>query len=313
MIGTLAERLRWLLAKRRLADSASDGFLAADVAAEVVFPQLHGTVERNGPALEPYSRWADIYLDYWLAASPDYGSFVPAVARRYGIPVASVLELGCGAGRNTAGLAAAGFRVVGTDPCERLLREARRLNAGRPGVQFACTPLANFQLDATFDVVVAGSAALNRLERADELPALLHCVAAHLTPGGLFLFDVLGENSLMGLSGQYLHYAVEGCVWVVVHDYHREERWERTLAIFEHGIETHRRIPLDASEVASALASSGLAVADRFGDDCYGLLRRDLDRQFYVLRKTPTPAREPLAHDNSRGCKKPRERNRGSS
>lgn len=287
MIQTLMESLRWLLAKRRLADSATEGFLAADVATSVVFPQLHDTVARNGPALDPYSRWADVYLDYALAASPDYGAFLPALARRYRYPVGRVLELGCGAGRAAAALADGGARVVGVEPNACLLREARRLNARRPGVRLVAAELHQFALDESFDAVVAGAAALNRLESVEQLGELFTRVAEHLEPGGFFVFDVLGENSLMGLSGRYFHYAVEGCVWVVAHDYDREKRQERTIAIFQCGIETHRRIPLDAAEVATALGASGLAVADRFADDCYGLLRAHLDRRFYVLRKTP--------------------------
>ena len=74
--------------------------------------------ERNTSDASPSSRVDDTWLERWL----------PLLGERTG--ERCVLELGCGTGRDTAVLRAAGLRVVAIDSSAAALAEARRAVPG---------------------------------------------------------------------------------------------------------------------------------------------------------------------------------------
>jgi SAM-dependent methyltransferase len=106
----------------------------------------------------------------WLA--------VPAGAR--------VLEIGCGVGRWTRRLAAAGHDVVGFDLSRAMLDEARR-RADRDGLSQRCrffvADCASFSLDRQFDRIF-GVTVLQHILDGPRLAAALINITRHLAPGG---------------------------------------------------------------------------------------------------------------------------------
>jgi len=99
----------------------------------------------------------------------------------------SVLDLGCGTGLLAARLAE-GREVVGVDPAAAMLDIAR----ARPGgdrVAWVRAEAQSVRLGRTFDLVVlTGHAFQVFLGEADQR-AVLATIAAHLAPGGRFVFD----------------------------------------------------------------------------------------------------------------------------
>jgi len=99
----------------------------------------------------------------------------------------SVLDLGCGTGQLAAALVD-GRTVVGVDPAGAMLDVARR----RPGGEKAEWIEADarmVRLGRKFDLIVlTGHAFQVFLTQEDQL-AVLATIAAHLAPGGHFLFD----------------------------------------------------------------------------------------------------------------------------
>jgi SAM-dependent methyltransferase len=69
-------------------------------------------------------------------------------------PGASVLELGCGAGRILRPLAALGHPVTGVDDCPAMLDR-------RPDLPTICAPVQSLRLDRAFDVVLLASTLIN--------------------------------------------------------------------------------------------------------------------------------------------------------
>jgi SAM-dependent methyltransferase len=90
-------------------------------------------------------------------------------------PPCDVLELGCGAGRLTRELAAAGHRVVAVDESAAMLDEVG------PGAERVLADAATLSLGRSFDAVVLASYLVNDRARG---PAFLGVAAAHLRPGG---------------------------------------------------------------------------------------------------------------------------------
>lgn len=95
-------------------------------------------------------------------------------------PGAHVLDLGCGAGADSAALAAAGFDVTSVDASAGLAAEAKR----RWNVDVRLMAFSELDFVETFDGVWA-SASLHHA-RAEELPAILAAVRIALRDGGVF-------------------------------------------------------------------------------------------------------------------------------
>jgi SAM-dependent methyltransferase len=97
---------------------------------------------------------------------------------------AAVLELGCGGGRDTRTLAAAGLRVVGIDLSAEAIEEAR---ARVPTAQFHCQDIrAPFPLPAGTPGVVLASLSLHYFDWPGTM-ALVERIRQQLRPGGLLL------------------------------------------------------------------------------------------------------------------------------
>jgi SAM-dependent methyltransferase len=105
-----------------------------------------------------------------LPAGPGAGYVLAALG-----PVSEVLELGCGAGRLTRALAAAGHRVVAVDESAAML--ARVGDAGERVLADA----ASLDLGRTFDAVVLASYLVNHRTRG---AAFLASAARHVRVGG---------------------------------------------------------------------------------------------------------------------------------
>ena len=72
-------------------------------------------------------------LAYYSDRTRNVGLFPPerAMVKRFITPPATVLDVGCGAGREALELTRMGFRVVGVDITPRLLEEAKRIASER--------------------------------------------------------------------------------------------------------------------------------------------------------------------------------------
>ncbi|MEU9479166.1 methyltransferase domain-containing protein [Streptomyces sp. NPDC048191] len=98
-------------------------------------------------------------------------------------PGASVADLGCGPGRNTAHLAALGLSVFGLDLSESMLAIARREN---PGLRFEQGSMLDLPLaDGTLAGAVSWYSSIHT--PVDELPTLFAEFLRVLVPGGHLL------------------------------------------------------------------------------------------------------------------------------
>ena len=100
---------------------------------------------------------------------------------------ASVLDLGCGTGELAAALAG-GRSVTGVDPAAAMLEIARGRPGGEP-VTWVVADARSVRLDRRFDLVLLTGHAFQVFLTADDQRAALATIAAHLAPGGRFIFD----------------------------------------------------------------------------------------------------------------------------
>jgi SAM-dependent methyltransferase len=130
-----------------------------------------------------------------LYETKDYDAevaYLEEAFRRYGsFPVRTVLDVGCGTGGHALPLAGRGYAMTGVDRSSPMIELARqKLSQQALHVDFHVADARSFTLGRTFDAVVCMFAALGYLTENEDVSAALQTIAAHLRPGGLFIFDV---------------------------------------------------------------------------------------------------------------------------
>ena len=96
---------------------------------------------------------------------------------------ATVLDAGCGTGRVAIELARRGYDCVGVDVDAEMLDVARQANSD---VRWLESDLARFDLDETFDLIVAAGNVIPLVAAGDEA-AVVARLAARLGDGGLLV------------------------------------------------------------------------------------------------------------------------------
>jgi 2-polyprenyl-3-methyl-5-hydroxy-6-metoxy-1,4-benzoquinol methylase len=106
-------------------------------------------------------------------------------------PPMSILDVGCGFGRHTIGLAQRGFAVTGIDPSSVMLARACAL-AGETAVspQFIEATGEQFRSDHRFDAAICLFNTLGQLSLKGDNRGLIANVAQLLKPSGRFVVEV---------------------------------------------------------------------------------------------------------------------------
>ncbi|QUH04731.1 class I SAM-dependent methyltransferase [Saccharopolyspora erythraea] len=122
--------------------------------------------------------------------------FVDDVVRRFGGPDAgSLLDIGCGTGRDARYWSLGGRDVAGLDSSERMVEYARRQC---PGGEFVVADMRSFALARRFDVITCLDSALLYCHTNEELEGFLRLCHAHLVEGGLLVAEMRNGAFFLG-------------------------------------------------------------------------------------------------------------------
>jgi SAM-dependent methyltransferase len=113
-------------------------------------------------------------------------------------PGSRILDLGVGAGRTSAHLAAGASRYLGVDCIPEMVEAARQR---LPHLSFDVGDAADLSqhADASFDAVVFSFNGMGHLAPAERRHQCLREVARVLSPGGIFIFSLHNSASLIML------------------------------------------------------------------------------------------------------------------
>ncbi|NUT50261.1 MAG: class I SAM-dependent methyltransferase [Saccharothrix sp.] len=106
-----------------------------------------------------------------------------------------LLDVGCGTGRDAGHLAGLGYRVVGLDSSDRMVRHAR---THHPAVGFVLGDMREFALGRRFDVVTCLDSAMLYCHSNADLDAFLRRCREHLRPGGLLVAEMRNGAFFLG-------------------------------------------------------------------------------------------------------------------
>jgi SAM-dependent methyltransferase len=121
--------------------------------------------------------------------------FYVDLARRQG---GAVLELACGTGQITVPVARIGLPVVGLDRSSAMLKVAKkRASAAGASAAFVQGDMRDFALSRRFNLVFVARNSLLHLLSTSDLLAALTSVRHHLSPDGVFAFDIFNPSLSM--------------------------------------------------------------------------------------------------------------------
>lgn len=118
-----------------------------------------------------------------------WDALIAEVVRAYSVPTGEALDVACGTGTISGMLARQGFKPIGIDLSEPMLREARNKV---PSGAFFQADMRDFELAGhdSAALAVCFYDSLNYLLTDEDMRATFKCVKRHLAPGGVFLFDM---------------------------------------------------------------------------------------------------------------------------
>jgi SAM-dependent methyltransferase len=131
--------------------------------------------------------FALIYNQLWGQFSAKVWPVLHQLVRQHAPRAASWLDVCCGTGHLLGRVAAAGFRAWGLDFSRHQLKYAR-LNA--PAARLLQADMCSFRLGRTVDIATCLYDSINYLTRRRDALRAFRCVRRHLSPDGLYIFDV---------------------------------------------------------------------------------------------------------------------------
>lgn len=146
--------------------------------------------------------FAKVYNHLWQ----DYAKKIAPLIREFyestpfGVQHKSLLDLCCGTGQLAVHFLEKGYRVVGVDLSEGMLKQAKENTLPylvAEQARFIQGDAADFLLDETFGLVVSTFDALNHLPDLTALQGCFSSVVKVLLDGGYFIFDL---NTRAGLA-----------------------------------------------------------------------------------------------------------------
>jgi len=142
-----------------------------------------------------YTKLARFY-DAVIGDRRDTATYICDLIHRYNPKTRTVLEIACGTGA-VLGLLSQAYEVTGLDRSRNMLAIARRK---LPHVKLYLQDITSFHLNQRFDAIICVFDSINHLPRFSDWQKVFRGVKAHLSDGGLFIFDVNTPGRLHRLS-----------------------------------------------------------------------------------------------------------------
>ena len=186
-------------------------------------------------------------------------------------PPARVLDLGCGVGRHSLELARQGFRVTGVDRTRRYLEQATG-KAAQEGlnIEFVQDDMRAFCRPDTYDTVINMFTSFSYFGDPEEDRQVVINVFESLKPGGIFLLETHGKETLARIFLEKNWEEINGVFVLYERKPTRNWGWmENRWIMFkddqriEHTV-SHRLY--SATELAAMITDCGFTQVNAYGD-----------------------------------------------
>src|SRR5579885_1815716 len=133
------------------------------------------------------------YYDHLMSTVP-YGMWVAyylLLLSQQDVHPKTILDVCCGTGTMCEMLDEEGFEMYGIDVSPGMIEQAKeKARKNNLPINYWCMDASSFELNRTFDAALSFYDSLNNITDPTALQNAFHRVAAHLKPGGSWIFDV---------------------------------------------------------------------------------------------------------------------------
>jgi SAM-dependent methyltransferase len=135
------------------------------------------------------------WYDFIFPVDPQTVRFLAVRAR----PGSRVLDLACGTGGHALALAEQGFRLVGVDLDEAMIREAELKAGGAAGVEFRVMDMLEIgrRLEPGFSLVFCIGNSIVHLEDEGRIARVLAAAHGLLEPGGALVVQIIHYDRIL--------------------------------------------------------------------------------------------------------------------
>lgn len=197
-----------------------------------------------------YDRWAQLIKD---------------VVEKYDIKKGPALDVACGTGQISSSLAALGFQVTGIDLSAKMIGVAKRKKLP---IKFVVADMRNLSLPKQeFVLATSFYDSLNYLLSDDDMLKTFKSVYRHLSPGGMFLFDMNTRQHVLAAQ-KYKPRVSEGKDFYSIFRFGGEDRvWTIDIDVFikQKSVyklfrEHHRERGYDKADISPLLEKAGFSL-----------------------------------------------------
>ena len=186
-------------------------------------------------------------------------------------PESHILDLGCGIGRHSLELARRGFHVTGVDRTKSYLDQAKK-QAGEEGldIEFVQDDMRSFSRTESFDRVMSMYTSFGYFEDAEDDHRVATNVCESLKPGGVFIIETHGKETLSRIFQERNWLEEDGVLWLQERKVSKNWGWMWNRWIMLRGSErsegevSHRLYA--GTEMVSLLTGCGFSRVDIYGN-----------------------------------------------
>lgn len=149
--------------------------------------------------MKAYSGIASIY-DSLMHEDVDYNKWIEFMVERLPKKKSNILELACGTGNITLGLAKLGHQMTGLDISEEMLTIASQ-KTSLYNIKWINQNIEELSLKPGFDCVLCPCDGFNYVIDAESLKAVFISIRDLLVEGGTFVFDLSTKYKLKNILG----------------------------------------------------------------------------------------------------------------
>jgi SAM-dependent methyltransferase len=210
------------------------------------------------------------FRDYALKSTPG----ILEIFKQHQIDSGLIVDLGCGSGLSTEILHQAGYPVLGIDISDAMIAIAQ---ARVPAAEFRVASLFTVEIPPCRAVISIGECLSYAFDANSDavLEALFRRIYDALSPGGVFIFDVVVPGHVA--PGEIVRNFTEGQDWIVLVE-KQEDPIQQLLTrriitlrqvedLYRRTEEVHHQWLFDTDALADALQQKGFQVdiCDRYG------------------------------------------------
>lgn len=252
--------------------------------------------------MDAYTSFAQVY-DLFMDNVPyeEWSEYVIALLKDEKIEDGLVLDLGCGTGKMTRLLAAAGYDMIGIDNSEDMLEIAREYQYEQmseeadSNILYLLQDMREFELYGTVRAVVSICDSMNYILEEEDLLQVFKLVNNYLDPKGIFIFDMNTRYKYANLLGEttITESRDEGSfIWENYFDEEEDiNQYDLTLFIREDGDlyrkyeETHFQRVYDLDTIKVLLKDAGMEFVAAYDAFTKEPVREDSERIYIIARE----------------------------